>query len=572
MLTKIIKPKAAKQSSLAKELLASTLGYAERGWPVIPITPNEAHPPLITKWQDKATCDTIQISEWLGTTPEANVAILTGSESGVVVVDVDMKNGKNGKATLAALVKQHGGFTTRTASSPTGGAHYYFKWPGYKIANRTGFVPGIDFRGDGGYIVASPSKRAEGAYEWVNDNEIADCPEWLLDLITLKTKAANEAEAGASSNEKIKEGGRDIYLTSLAGAMRHKGAVQEAIHAALIEQNKSMCEPPLSAGQVKKIANSIGKYAPSASVVPPEITAAELFNKDLPEPIWMVPGVLPTGITLLAGRPKIGKSWLTLAIALGVANGTTVLGTTVQQQGVLYLALEDPESRLKKRLLALLDEDEPPKNLHFVTGWKRLHQGGLDDLDARLRADPTIRFVVIDTLAKVRRSSKPGGNAYLEDYEAIGELKAIADKHKVAIVCVLHLRKMHSADPFEMISGTTGLTGAADTNMVLMRPRNSPDTVLYITGRDVEEQALAMKFTNGKWQVLGEADKIILTITKKKIIDAIKSAPPMGPLSIEKKSGLSLSTVNKNLLELALSGHVVQVGHGKYSLLTSSGS
>jgi hypothetical protein len=237
-----------------------------------------------------------------------------------------------------------------------------------------------------------------------------------------------------------------------------------------------------------------------------------------------------------------------------------------RRQGVLYLALEDTQSRLKKRLHALLGDDEPPKDLHFVTGWKHLHQGGLGDLDARLSADPTIRLVVIDTVAKLRKSSKPGGNAYLEDYEAIGELKAIADKHKVAIVCVLHLRKMLSSDPFEMISGTTGLTGAADTNMVLMRPRNSPDGVLHITGRDVEEQALAVKFTNGKWQVLGEADKVILTTTKKKIIAVLKSASPMGPKSIGTKSGLSLSAINKNLPLLIDTGHVVQVGHGKYGL------
>lgn len=565
----IIKLKAAKQSPLAKKLLAAALDYAKRGLRVIPITPNEAHPPLITEWQHKATCDPTQIKEWWATWPEANVAIATGVESGVIVVDVDVKNGKNGKATLAALVTQHGAFTTLKAQSPTGGEHHYFASPGYKMGSRTGFVHGIDFRGDGGYIVASPSKRKEGAYACLNDAELAACPAWLLDL--LKTKKSHAAIEEASDNNKVTEGGRDVYLASLAGAMRHKGAVREAIHAALIEQNKSVCDPPLPDEQVKKIANSIAKYPPSTSVLSTEITAAELVAKDIPEPTWMVPGLIPTGLTLLAGKPKVGKSWLTLAIAIGVANGTNVLGTEVEKQGVLYLALEDTQSRLKKRLLSLLGDHAPPKTLHFVTGWKRFPVG-LADLDARLSADPTIRFVVIDTLAKVRKSSKPGGNAYLEDYEAIAELKAVADKHKVAIVCVLHLRKMQSTDPFEMISGTTGLTGAADTNMVLMRPRNFPDTVMHITGRDVEEQALAMKFTNGKWEVLGAADKVLLTPTKKKIMVALKDAPSMGPLSIKKKTGLSLSAINKTLPLLVATGHLVQVSHGEYGWPPSSSS
>ena len=97
------------RNHLAYNLLASALYYAQRGLRVIPITPSESYPPLITEWQHKATCDPKQIKEWWATWPEANVAIATGVASGVIVVDVDMKNGKNGKATLSALVKQHGG-------------------------------------------------------------------------------------------------------------------------------------------------------------------------------------------------------------------------------------------------------------------------------------------------------------------------------------------------------------------------------------------------------------------------------------------------------------------------------
>ena len=135
-----------------------------------------------------------------------------------------------------------GAFTTRKARSPTGGERCYFKSPGCKIGNRGGFAHGIDFRGDGGYIVVAPSQRSEGVYAWTNDSDIAPCPEWLLNLI--ETKKSVEVKATASDADKIVAGGRNTYLASLAGSMRNKGAVPEAIHAALIAQNQTKCGPP----------------------------------------------------------------------------------------------------------------------------------------------------------------------------------------------------------------------------------------------------------------------------------------------------------------------------------------
>jgi len=295
-----------------------------------------------------------------------------------------------------------------------------------------------------------------------------------------------------------------------------------------------------------------------------EYTAAELASKDIPEPVWIVPGLLPAGLSLLAGKPKIGKSWLTLAIAVGVSNGTQVLDRSVGAQGVLYLALEDNEQRLKTRLLELLgDDDKPSERLHFVNGWKSLAEGGLADLEARLAADPTIRLVVIDTLGRVRKSSKPGGNIYLEDYEIIAGLKAVADKFQAGILCVHHTRKAHSADPFETISGTTGLTGAADTNMVLSR-MGIAETVLHVNGRDVEEQHLAMKFDDGAWEVLGPAAKFCISKSQQKIMTALKESQK-GPTDIANATGLPLDSVKKDLKKLVGEGLLDHLDHGLYA-------
>ena len=155
----------------------------------------------------------------------------------------------------------------------------------------------------------------------------------------------------------------------------------------------------------------------------------------------MVRGILPAGLSVLAGRPKIGKSWLTLAIAIGVASGSDVLGISVKPQGVLYLALEDNDPRLKKRLVQLLGTAEPPDQLHFYTSWSPFSEGGLAALEQWLATHPEVRLVVIDTLGRLRKASKPGGNVYQEDYAAIGAVKAVADMFSVGILCVSHVRE-----------------------------------------------------------------------------------------------------------------------------------
>src|SRR5437016_3341732 len=239
-------------------------------------------------------------------------------------------------------------------------------------------------------------------------------------------------------------------------------------------------------------------------------TAADLVAREFREPKWAVPGIVAEGLTILAGKPKTGKSWAALDFAVAVAGGYAALGNIDCQQGdVLLLALEDNDRRLNQRLKAVLQGQPAPPALEIATQWWRADDGGLNDLHAWLGAHPNARLVVIDTLQMIRSDRSKTVGVYADDYQAIGRLKALADKWNVAFVVVHHLRKESAGDPLESVSGTAGITGSADTILVLTREPKDTLGLLYVRGRDVPEAEIAVQFdeATGKWlRLVGAAD------------------------------------------------------------------
>lgn len=219
----------------------------------------------------------------------------------------------------------------------------------------------------------------------------------------------------------------------------------------------------------------------------------DLQDATFPPIKWIVPNVLPEGLTLLAGKPKFGKSWMALQMALGVASGDTVLGRHVEQGQVLYVANEDNKRRLKSRVgMMLSDETDWPASLTFATGWPRLDQGGLTDLQSWTDRNDSTKLLIIDTLATVRPSIGQRDQLYQSDYDALRGLHQLANEKAIALVVIHHVRKMAADDPFDIVSGSTGLTGAADSTLVLA---NGPKgKVLYGRGRDLPELEIAVQF------------------------------------------------------------------------------
>ena len=171
------------------------------------------------------------------------------------------------------------------------------------------------------------------------------------------------------------------------------------------------------------------------------ITAAELMLRDFPDPRYVVPGYLCEGVTILAGRPKIGKSWLALGLALDIARGDSAFGAiNCPVSDVLYLALEDNHRRLKSRMQRVLKGRGAPVGLTFCTQWPRLDQGGVEKLEEFLEANLDTGCIIIDTFAKVKpgKRRRVSSDMYGEDYQAVEPLHRIAHERGIAIILVHH--------------------------------------------------------------------------------------------------------------------------------------
>lgn len=252
---------------------------------------------------------------------------------------------------------------------------------------------------------------------------------------------------------------------------------------------------------------------PAAGLPRPAISAAELYAREYPPVEFAVAGLLGDGLTILGGKPKGGKSWLSLLLGIAVAGGHGLDGRAVRAGSVLYLALEDTERRLQSRLVTLTGalDCPPPARLFLHTAFPRANDGGLYHVAEWLsenRADA--RLVIVDTMARFRKPQKGNGNIYADEYEAYGEVKQLADAHGVAALVVHHTRKLRSEDPFEELSGSQAVAGAADAMWVLDRERGSDQARLYVTGRDVADATVPMTFepANCRWRLGASKDGI----------------------------------------------------------------
>ena len=219
------------------------------------------------------------------------------------------------------------------------------------------------------------------------------------------------------------------------------------------------------------------------------VTLNELYETSYPSRPPIIDGLLYSGTYLLAGAPKVGKSFLVAQLAYHISAGLPLWDFPVKQCTVLYLALEDDYKRLQDRMFRMFGV-ESTEHLFFATATKQIGAGLEDQLELFIREHPNTQLIIIDTLQKIRELSGESYN-YASDYEIIGKLKMFADKHGICLLLVHHTRKQPASDKFEMISGTTGLLGCADGAFLLQKERGiAMNATLDVVGRDQPEQKI----------------------------------------------------------------------------------
>ena len=259
-------PDPAPREAAPSEMLTAALAAVARGWSVIPVRPHDKRPLIAWQAYQESRADADQVRAWYARSPQANLGIVTGAVSGLVVLDIDPKHG--GDASLAELEHRHGPLPrTLEAVSGGGGRHLYFAHPGAPVPNRAGLAPGIDVRGDGGMIVAPPSVHPSGArYIWKAGHAPgqlapAPLPGWLHE-----TLAASGTHPGHPLThwrnlvaDGVPEGERNSTIASLAGHLLWHGVDAEVATELLLAWNRERCRPPLPDEEVVRTVESIAR-------------------------------------------------------------------------------------------------------------------------------------------------------------------------------------------------------------------------------------------------------------------------------------------------------------------------
>lgn len=297
------------------------------------------------------------------------------------------------------------------------------------------------------------------------------------------------------------------------------------------------------------------------------ISARNLMQMAFKPRAFVVPGILPEGLTILAGKPKIGKSWLAMNLSLAIAKAGSFLGREVSEpHDVLHLALEDAPGRLQHRLSMILGRELPPTPLSFATECPPIDQGGAEAIHGWAKRAQNPRLIVVDVFQRIRAKRNQGDRLYEDDYSAALPLKRIADELGLAVVMVTHTRKGDAGDdPLDQVSGTSGLTGAADNILVL--DRNQKGTTLYGRGRDSEEFELALRFDprTGLWSALGDRAEVERSDSRNAILKVVREAGcDLSPKEIAERSGVDHEVTKKLAVRMVEDGTLTKIGKGRY--------
>jgi len=300
------------------------------------------------------------------------------------------------------------------------------------------------------------------------------------------------------------------------------------------------------------------------------LSASELIKLNLPKVKWIINDVLPSGLTILAGRPKSGKSFLALDLGITVTSGSNFLGKYKSNvSNVLYISNEDSYNRLQDRINKIIlskaiDDQSSLENIYTDTDFPILNDYGLSVLK-NIIIEKQIDLVIIDTFFKQAYFPKGNKNYYAKEYETTGILQTFARETNICMLLVHHTRKGVVDNISDAILGTTGISGSADTIWIV--DKQTGKTILEIEGKDVEPQSLSIEFKDFIWQYKGEYIENFLTPERKEILALIiKTGRPMQTSEIANSLGKQSNNISTLLKKMVSEGVIKNVSYGLYSI------
>ncbi len=540
---------------MGESMLQAALWYAELGYAVFPCAPGRKQP-LSEHGLLDATTDADQVTAWWRQHPDANIAIRT---DGLVVIDIDGP----GNAWLADDPEKSADLDVAPLSlTPRGGRHFFFRQPeGRAWRNSVGRVAAnVDTRANGGYVLVAPSVVEGRPYRWQSERELAvppqrlpEPPTWLIELLDALGAYNGAAGTGAPANA-IPEGQRNETMARLAGAMRRVGMSQAEILAALRQVNADRCLPPLPLPEVERTATSIARYEPDTVSVAlvenhwaqmqgtSDCIATCLAEVEPTEVRWLWPGRFARGkLSLIAGQPGLGKSFLTLDMAARVSRGEAWPLENgppgrAPENVVLLSAEDDIADTIRPRLDAAGAAVERVYAVTTVPAGATLDgkprfapfrvTEHLPMLDRVIEQIGGCALVVIDPISAYLGKTDSHNNSEVRD--ALVPLAAFAAKHQAALAVVTHLNKSQQINALNAIIGSVAFVAAARAAYVVSRDPDDARRRLFLPVKNnlgLDETGFAYRLGGGNPPCVEWEDELVRLTADEAIAPTARQGP-----------------------------------------------
>jgi hypothetical protein len=483
---------------MENEKLEAALQYASFGWHVLPVVPNEKLPASLHGVND-ATTDPEQIKRWWTANPNFNIGIAAGEKSGLIVFDIDPRNG--GDESWKEWTKAHGGQPDGLSQMTAGGGVHYLAQ--YTPAIRSCKIgDGIDVLSDGRYFLAAPSSIGDREYYFDGSHEEVpfEIPERWLDAYVDKV---NERTSKITAGSIIK-GNRNDGLAAIAGAMRNLGMAEDEILAALIKINENRCEVPLATSEVNQIARSIGRYEPdgdlAASAALGSMAAAELLRGGAsdyfltkassflsqPAPLqWTVKHWIPEGgLSMVYGESGAGKTFITLDMACCIATGREWKGNRTRPGVVVYLCGEG-NFGLRLRVAAWAKKHDTTSLDNLIVSNRAIDLNSMTAMDIvkavrEVTTDP-VSIVFIDTLNNHMAGDE---NSAKDTRQLVNACKAVISELRCSVCLNHHIG--HGGEAKGRARGSSAWKASLDSSILISQSSGDIVTISSTKMKDAK--------------------------------------------------------------------------------------